>query len=173
MIRQLKDGGRCGIVVPNGLLFGDGVGARIKKQLLEECNLHTIVRLPDGAFAPYTDIPSNLLFFDKTGRTKEIWYYELPTPEGRKKYSKTKPIRYEEFADCQAWWTNRGANERAWRVPVADVEANGYNLDLRNPNRADDLAHRPPAELLAELVAIERTILAKLEELEAVIGAHE
>jgi type I restriction enzyme M protein len=173
VIRQLKDGGRCGIVVPNGLLFGDGVGARIKKQLLEECNLHTVVRLPDGAFAPYTDIPSNLLFFDKTGRTKEIWYYELPTPEGRKKYSKTKPIRYEEFADCQAWWTNRVANERAWRVPVADVEANGYNLDLRNPNRADDLAHRPPAELLAELVAIERTILAKLEELEATIGAHE
>lgn len=173
VIRQLKDGGRCGIVVPNGLLFGDGVGARIKKQLLEECNLHTIVRLPDGAFAPYTDIPSNLLFFDKTGRTKEIWYYELPTPEGRKKYSKTKPIRYEEFADCQTWWTNRVANERAWRVPIADFEAADYNLDLRNPNRADDLAHRPPAELLAELVAIERTILAKLEQLEATIGADE
>jgi len=173
VIRQLKDGGRCGIVVPNGLLFGDGVGARIKKQLLEECNLHTIVRLPDGAFAPYTDIPSNLLFFDKSGRTKEIWYYELPAPEGRKKYSKTKPIRYEEFAECQAWWTNRTANERAWRVPIADIEANGYNLDLRNPNRADDLTHRPPAELLAELVEIERTILAKLEDLEATIGADE
>jgi type I restriction enzyme M protein len=173
VIRQLKDGGRCGIVVPNGLLFGDGVGARIKKQLLEECNLHTIVRLPDGVFAPYTDIPSNLLFFDKTGRTKEIWYYEVPAPEGRKKYSKTKPIRYEEFADCQAWWTARTANGRAWRVPVADIEANGYNFDLRNPNRADDLAHRPPAELLAELVTIERTILAKLEELEATIGSGE
>lgn len=173
VIRQLKDGGRCGIVVPNGLLFGDGVGARIKKQLLEECNVHTIVRLPDGAFAPYTDIPSNLLFFDKTGRTKEIWYYELPAPEGRKKYSKTKPIRYEEFAECQAWWTHRTANERAWRVPVADVEANDYNLDIRNPNRTDDLGHRAPAELLAELVTIERTILAKLHELKATIGAEE
>ena len=169
VIRQLKDGGRCGIVVPNGLLFGDGVGARIKKQLLEECNVHTIVRLPDGAFAPYTDIPSNLLFFDKTGRTKEIWYYELPAPEGRKKYSKTKPIRHEEFAECQSWWADRTANERAWRVSIADIEANGYNLDLRNPNRADDLAHRPPAELLAELVAIERPILDKLEELEVSI----
>lgn len=173
VIRQLKDGGRCGIVVPNGLLFGDGVGARIKKQLIEECNLHTIVRLPDGAFAPYTDIPSNLLFFDKTGRTKEIWYYELPAPSGRKKYSKTKPIRYEEFADCQSWWTDRSANERAWRVPVGDVEANDYNLDIRNPNRADDLGHRAPAELLAELVTIERTILAKLHELEAKIGVGE
>ncbi len=89
------------------MLFGGGVGARIKKQLLTECNLHTIVRLPDGVFAPYTDIPSNLLFFDKTGPTKEVWFYEIPPPEGRKKYSKTKPMRFEEFADCQAWWTPR------------------------------------------------------------------
>ncbi len=167
VIRMLKDGGRCGIVVPNGLLFGGGVGARIKKQLLTECNLHTIVRLPDGAFAPYTDIPSNLLFFDKTGRTKEIWYYQIPPPQGRKKYSKTKPMRFEEFADCQVWWANRVENDQAWRVPIADIEANDeYNLDLRNPNRADDLAHRPPAELLAELIETERSILALLAELE-------
>lgn len=167
VIRMLKDGGRCGIVVPNGLLFGGGVGARIKKQLLTECNLHTIVRLPDGAFAPYTDIPSNLLFFDKAGRTKEIWYYQIPPPEGRKKYSKTKPMRFEEFADCQAWWSNRVENERAWRVPVADIEANDeYNLDLSNPNRADDLAHRPPAELLTELIETERSILALLDDLQ-------
>lgn len=167
VIRMLKDGGRCGIVVPNGLLFGGGVGARIKKQLLTECNLHTIVRLPDGAFAPYTDIPSNLLFFDKTGRTKEIWYYEIPPPEGRKKYSKSKPMRFEEFADCQVWWSNRVENERAWRVPIADIEANDmYNLDLRNPNGGDDLAHRPPAELLAELIDTERSILALLDGLQ-------
>lgn len=167
VIRMLKDGGRCGIVVPNGLLFGGGVGARIKKQLLTECNLHTIVRLPDGAFAPYTDIPSNLLFFDKTGRTKEIWYYEISPPEGRKKYSKSKPMRFEEFADCQVWWSNRVENERAWRVPIADIEANDmYNLDLRNPNRGDDLAHRPPAELLAELIDTERSILALLDGLQ-------
>ena len=112
VIRQLKDGGRCGIVVPNGVLFGDGVGARIKQQLLTECNLHTVVRLPDGVFEPYTAIPSNLLFFEKTGRTKEVWFYEIPPPEGRKKYSKTKPMRFEEFADCQAWWTDAGG-ERA------------------------------------------------------------
>ena len=117
VIRQLKDGGRCGIVVPNGVLFGDGVGARIKQQLLTECNLHTVVRLPDGVFEPYTAIPSNLLFFEKTGRTKEVWFYEVPPPEGRKKYSKTKPMRFEEFADCQSWWMQREENERAWRVP--------------------------------------------------------
>ena len=123
VIRQLKDGGRCGIVVPNGLLFGDGVGARIKKQLLTECNLHTVVRLPDGVFEPYTAIPSNLLFFDKTGRTKEVWFYEIPPPEGRKKYSKTKPMRFEEFADCQAWWADRDG-ERA-RLARADRRHRG------------------------------------------------
>lgn len=165
VIRQLKEGGRCGIVVPNGILFGDGVGARIKKQLLTDCNLHTVVRLPDGAFAPYTDIPANLMFFEKTGRTKEVWFYEIPPPEGRKKYSKTKPMRFEEFADCQEWWSRREEDERAWRVPIADLEANGYNLDLRNPNRPDDLAHRPPTELLEELLRTEREILEQLEKL--------
>lgn len=171
VIRQLKDGGRCGIVVPNGVLFGDGVGARIKQQLLTECNLHTVVRLPDGVFAPYTDIPSNLLFFEKIGRTKEVWFYEIPPPEGRKKYTKTKPMRFEDFANCQAWWSEREESERAWRVPIADLEASGFSLDLRNPNRPDDLAHRPPAELLAELVDTEREILALLEELRAEIGS--
>ncbi len=172
VIRQLRDGGRCGIVIPNGVLFGDGVGARIKQQLLADCNLHTVVRLPDGVFAPYTDIPSNLLFFDKSGRTKEVWFYEIPPPEGRKKYSKTKPMRFDEFARCQAWWSERVESERAWRVPMADLEANGFNLDLRNPNRPDDLAHRPPGDLLTELVDTEHAMLALLEELRLEIGKN-
>ena len=167
VIRQLKDGGRCAIVVPNSILFSTGVGARIKQQLLTECNLHTVVRLPDGAFEPYTAIPSNLLFFEKTGRTREVWFYEVPPPEGRKKYSKTRPMRFEEFTDCQRWWSDREENERAWRVPIADIEANEFDLDLRNPNRGDDLAHRPPAELVRELIENERQILALLERLHA------
>ncbi len=166
VIRQLKDGGRCAIVVPNGILFGGGVGARIKKQLLTECNLHTVVRLPEGVFEPYTAIPSNLLFFEKTGRTKEVWFYEVPPPEGRKKYSKTRPMRFEEFADCQAWWDHRDESERAWRVPIADIEGTDSNLDLRNPNPADDLTHRAPAELVTELIQNEREILKLLEEME-------
>lgn len=166
VIRQLKEGGRCGIVVPNGILFGDGVGARIKKQLLTECNLHTVVRLPDAAFAPYTDIPANLMFFEKTGRTKEVWFFEIPPPESRKKYSKTKPMRFEEFLECQEWWQERRETERAWRVPIADIEANGYNLDLRNPNRSSDLSHRPPEELLAELIETERAQLELLQKLQ-------
>lgn len=171
VVRRLKDGGRCGIVVPNGVLFADGVGGRIKQQLMTECDLHTVVRLPNGVFAPYTIIPSNLLFFSKTGRTKETWLYELSVPEGRKNYSKTKPLRFEEFADCQAWWGKRVENERAWRVSIADLEATGFNLDLKNPSRADDLAHRPPAELLAELVSTEQEILALLRELQTEVGA--
>jgi type I restriction enzyme M protein len=166
VIRQLKDGGRCGIVVPNSLLFLGGVGARIKKQLLTECNLHTVVRLPNGVFEPYTPIPSNLLFFEKTGQTKEVWFYEIAPPEGRKKYSKTKPMRFEEFADCQAWWTRRVENERAWRVAFADLEAAEFDLDLHNPNGPEDLAHRPPVELVAELVETERAILAVLRDLQ-------
>jgi type I restriction enzyme M protein len=170
VVRMLKDGGRCGIVVPNSVLFVGGVGARIKEQLLGECNLHTVVRLPDGVFEPYTAIPTNLLFFDKGGPTKEIWFYEVPPPEGRKKYSKTRPMRFEELAACQQWWPKRSENERAWRVLASDVAGNDYNLDLRNPNRPDDLSHRPPKELLAELVETEREILGLLERLEGEIA---
>jgi type I restriction enzyme M protein len=171
VIRQLKDGGRCGIVVPHAVLFGGGVGARIREQLLTECNLHTVVRLPDGVFEPYTPIPTNLLFFDKTGTTKDVWFYEVLPPEGRKKYSKTRPMRFEEFVDCQTWWHKRVENKHAWRVLVADIETNGYSLDLRNPHRPDDLTQRPPAQLLAELVDIERDILAVLEKLEGRLGS--
>jgi type I restriction enzyme M protein len=165
--RMLRPGGRCGIVAPNGVLFADGVGARIKQRMLEDCDLHTIVRLPNGVFSPYTSIPTNLLFFDKTGRTKEIWFYELPTPDGRKNYTKTNPLRFEEFADCQSWWkcSDRKARvetEQAWRVPIADLETNGFNLDLRNPNRPEDLSHRPPMELVNELLQTEEEIASLL-----------
>lgn len=110
--------GRAAVVVPNGTLFGDGICARIKEELLKEYNLHTIVRLPEGTFAPYTDIPANLLFFDRSGPTQTIWYYQVPLPEGRKKYSKTMPMQVEDMATCKAWFTatKRVENEQAWKV---------------------------------------------------------
>lgn len=122
IMRKLKatpTPGRAGVVVPNGALFGDGVCARIKQDLLTKFNLHTIIRLPNGVFSPYTSIPTNLLFFDRGGPTEHIWYYEQPLPEGKKNYTKTAPIQFEEFADCIQWWGKRAENERAWKVYFA------------------------------------------------------
>jgi type I restriction enzyme M protein len=176
MARLEQRKGRCGIVVPNSVLFAsEGAPARIKKKLLTEFALHTVVRLPDGVFAPYTLIPSNLLFFEYGGPTKDIWFYEQPLPEGRKNYTKTKPLRFEEFEGLQAWWGGRDRvgrieNEHAWKVDAATVEADGYNLDLRNPHRADDLAHRSPEDLVTELIAVEEQILATLRDLQVELG---
>ncbi len=149
---------RAAVVVPNGTLFGDGVCARIKEELVKEFNLHTVVRLPNGVFAPYTGIPTNLLFFDRSGPTKEVWYYEHPLPEGRKNYTKTAPIQFEEFAPCQAWWSHRDENDRAWKVPVAELIANNCNLDRKNPNAATDITHLPPEELVASILHKEQRI---------------
>lgn len=169
-LRRPPKPGRAAVVVPNGTLFGDGVCARIKEDLLKNYRLHTVVRLPNGVFAPYTDIPTNLLFFDRSGPTREIWYYELALPEGRKKYSKTKPLQYEEFADCLAWWKKRQENERAWKVSVEDVLARNCNLDLKNPRAAADLEHRSPEELIQEIVAGERRILELMGEIQKIVG---
>jgi len=141
MIRLLKDGGRAGIVLPDGTLFGEGVKTRIKKHLLDECNLHTIVRLPKSVFAPYTSIATNLLFFTKGEPTKEIWYYEHKLPEGVKAYNKTKPIKSEEFEPLKKWWTDRKETDQAWKVSIEDIKKRNFNLDIKNPNivEVDDL----------------------------------
>ena len=173
-------GGRAAVVVPNGTLFGDGVCARIKHELLTEFNLHTIVRLPKGVFAPYTSIPTNLLFFDRSGPTKFIWYYEQPLPEERKSYTKTKPIQFEEFADCLKWWNKRKENGRAWKVKAADVikkddDGNiiSVNLDIKNPSAAEALEHLPPEQLVESIVAKERRILEIMGEIRQVLGKDE
>jgi len=164
IMHLLKDGGRAAIVLPDGTLFGEGVKSRIKEKLLTECNLHTIVRLPNGVFAPYTGIKTNLLFFEKGESTKEIWYYEHTYPEGYKSYSKTKPIRIEEFAPEKAWWTDRTETDHAWRVPVEQVIANGFNLDIKNPNVVpDELGD--PMELLREYERIRAEAAATREAL--------
>jgi type I restriction enzyme M protein len=168
--------GRCGIVVPNGVLFDQGVGARIKAELMTKFNLHTVIRLPNGVFAPYTLIPSNVLFFEKGTQAKDVWFYHHPLPEGRKNYTKTKPLRFEEFADCEAWWggrTRRGRVEsaQAWRVSSKEIAESGYNLDLRNPHRPDDLMHRAPSELVKELIETESEILSLLTQLQTDVEA--
>lgn len=172
-----KPGGRAAVVVPNGTLFADGVAARIKKQLVDEFNLHTIVRLPEGVFEPYTPIPSNLLFFEQGEPTKEIWYYELQPPTDRKKYSKTRPIQQEEFADLTKWWSKRKENDNAWKVKLKDIllkddegKLLSVNLDLKNPNTKGEFEYREPTELINSIMGKERKVMELMKEIESEIN---
>jgi type I restriction enzyme M protein len=177
LMRILKPGGRAGLVLPDGTLFGEGVKTRIKEALLRDCNLHTIVRLPNGVFNPYTGIRTNLLFFTKGPATKEVWYYEHPYPPGVKSYNKTKPIHIAEFQPERDWWgkeadgfASRVENEQAWRVPIEQIKASGYNLDIKNPHNPDtgpgDVDHLLPEyeKLLAQIAATRAALKAQLQE---------
>ena len=179
IMRRLKRGGhgRAAVVVPNGILFGDGIAARVKADLLENFNLHTVVRLPDGVFEPYTPIPTNLMFFDTSGPTRSIWYYEQPKPEGRKKYTKTAPLTFEEFATCLDWWKEREANERAWQVDVVgliqrddDGRVIGCNLDVKNPHAEDVEDHRTPTEIVDAIIVKERRVLEIMDEIKTTLA---
>jgi type I restriction enzyme M protein len=153
IMHMLKPDGRAGVVLPDGTLFGEGIKTRIKENLLAECNLHTVVRLPNGVFSPYTGIRTNLLFFRKGEPTTEVWYYEHPYPEGQKSYSKTRPMRIEEFAPEKAWWHNRTENDQAWRVTIDEIKARNYNLDIKNP-RAKEAQVGDPEELLVQYLGL-------------------
>ena len=148
MIHLLKDGGRAAIVLPDGSLTGDGVKQRIRQKLVEDCNLHTIIRLPNSVFQPYASVATNLLFFTKGEPTKKVWYYEHKLPEGYKAYSKTKPIQLAEFDGLKAWWDKREENEQAWQVDINTIKANGYNLDIKNPHQPEEEQQYSSGELL-------------------------
>jgi len=155
IIEVLEDNGRAAVVLPDGTLFGEGVKTKIKKLLTEECNLHTIVRLPNGVFNPYTGIKTNILFFTKGTPTKDIWYYEHPYPTGVKNYNKTKPMKFEEFQTEIEWWGNekdgfssRVENEQAWKVGIDEIIKRNFNLDIKNPHVGEVISHDPD-ELLA------------------------
>ncbi|MYM63315.1 N-6 DNA methylase [Pseudomaricurvus sp. HS19] len=179
IMRKLKrpghgsdNGGRAAVVVPNGTLFSDGVCARIKEELLKNFNLHTIVRLPEGVFAPYTDIAGNLLFFDRSGPTEDIWYYQIPTPEGRKKYTKTKPMEYFEFEECLKWWSSRSENCHAWAIKANDIikydgagKLVSVNLDIKNPNSLEAMEHKDPQDLLRAMMEKEVKVTRLMAEI--------
>ncbi len=174
IIRLLKPRGRAAVVLPDGSLFGEGVKTRLKEHLMEECNLHTIVRLPNSVFRPYASIGTNLLFFEKGTPTAETWFWEHQVPAGQKAYSMTRPIRFEHLADCAAWWggttrAGRTENERAWKVSAADIKARGYNLDIKSPHSvADD--HGDPETLLAALDAAEAEAARLRAELKSILA---
>ena len=151
MIRLLKDGGRAGIVLPDGSLAGDGVKQRIREKWLTECNLHTIVRLPNSVFKPYATVATNLLFFEKGIKTKNIWYYEHRLPEGQKSYSKTKSIRIEEFDPIKKWWEKRKESEVAWKVSIKTIKDRGWDLDIKNPNIQSNEKYGNTSEIITKV----------------------
>lgn len=165
----LKPGGRCGIVLPDGSLFGEGVKSAIKKKLLEECNVHTIIRLPPGVFQPYAGVNTNLVFFEKGTPTKEIWYYQMPLPEGMKQYTKNRGITFAEFEPVKKWCLVRKANGNAWKVSINEIRERNYNLDFKNPNGAGVKAQKEPRELVGEIEGIEGRIANILGEIKRLL----
>ena len=173
VVRVLKPGGRAAMVLPDGSLFGEGVKTHLKEYLMEQCNLHTIVRLPNSVFKPYASIGTNLLFFEKGEPTRDIWFYEYLVPEGQKAYSMTRPIRLEHLQTCIDWWggmerKGREETERAWKVTAEEVKARGYNLDVKNPNTTK-VDHGDPEKLLEGLNKAEAEVVSIREKLKAIL----
>ncbi|ELV8771972.1 N-6 DNA methylase [Vibrio harveyi] len=171
-----ENNGRAGVVLPDGTLFGEGVKTKIKKMLTEECNLHTIVRLPNGVFNPYTGIKTNILFFTKGQPTKEVWFYEHPYPEGVKNYSKTKPMKFEEFKQEQEWWgseedgfASRVENKHAWKVSIEEIIERNFNLDIKNPYQEEVTSH-DPQELLESYQQQQQDITELRNKLKGILG---
>ena len=169
IMRRLKKNGkgRAAVVVPQGVLFGGGIAARIKADLIKEFNLHTVVRLPEGVFSPYTGIPTNILFFDTKEATGDIWYYEQPKPEGRKIYTKTAPLTSEELQPCLDWWNAREPSGEAWKVrgkELIETDETGRvvacNLDIKNPKTAGVIDYRTPLEIVESIEAKEHRVLS-------------
>ncbi len=174
IIRLLKPGGRAAVVLPDGSLFGEGVKTRLKKHLMEECNLHTVVRLPNSIFRPYASIGTNLLFFEKGEPTRDIWFWEHLVPEGQKAYSMTKPIRSEHLDDCAAWWggverAGREEGARAWKVSAEEVKVRNYNLDIKNPHTVAE-NHGDPETLMEDLTKAEAEVLVLRDQLKSILS---
>ena len=176
IIHLLKNEGRAAVVLPDGFFFGEGMKTRLKEKLLEECNLHTIVRLPNGVFNPYTGIKTNLLFFTKGRPTEQIWYYEHPYPKGVKSYNKTKPMRFDEFQTEIDWWgseadgfAGRVENEQAWKVSIDEIKARNYNLDIKNPHVGEQINHDPD-ELLQKYAKQQQEISGLRDKLKTILA---
>lgn len=166
------DTGKAAVVLPDGFLFGEGTKTNLKRELLEGFNLHTIVRLPKGVFSPYTSIATNILFFEKGGPTKEVWFFEHTYPEGYKSYSRSKPLTIAEFDLEKTWWggaerKGRKTTEQAWKVSAKELAERNYNLDCKNPHEVE-VNHRDPEELMAEY----QQIVHQLEAAQAALKAE-
>ena len=164
-IHLLKDGGRAGIVLPDGTLFGEGAKTRIKEKLLTDCNVHTIVRLPQGVFSPYAGVNTNLVFFEKGKPTKEIWYYKLPLPVGLRQYTKNRGITTEEFDPVRKWWKRREENDFSWKVSLDEIKKKNFNLDFKHPDGGVKVEHKEPEEIIVDIESAESQITKLLGEI--------
>lgn len=169
------DTGKAAVVLPDGFLFGEGVKTTLKRELLEEFNLHTIVRLPKGVFAPYTSIATNILFFEKGGPTRDVWFFEHPYPEGYKSYSRSKPLTIGEFDLEKSWWggktrRSRKVTEQAWKVSAKELAEKNYNLDCKNPHE-EEIIHLDPEKLMADYQQIVKQLNAAQEALKTELMA--
>lgn len=176
ILYRLKKNGRVGIVLPDNFLFGtENSQKALKEKLLNECNLHTIVKLPAGVFAPYTSITTNILFFDKTEATKEIHYYDVPLPEGYRSFSKTKSFKSEHLDTVRAWWNNRNSDDKnSYVVTIDEVKEGGYSLDFKNPNKINEEHEYTLVELLTSMDKKARNIKSLVGKLaEALEGVEE
>ncbi len=165
--------GKAAVVLPDGFLFGEGVKTTIKQELLNEFNLHTIVRLPKGVFSPYTNISTNILFFEKGGSTKDVWFFEHPYPEGYKSYSRSKPLTIEEFNLEKKWWggatrKSRKVTENAWKMSVKELCERNFNFDCKNPHRVA-VVHANPDTLFCEYQELKNNLLEIQNELKNVL----
>lgn len=169
ILYRLKQNGRCAIVLPDGFLFGtDNAKIEIKKKLLNECNLHTIVRLPPGVFAPYTPISTNLLFFDKTHKTEEIWYYRVDPPKGYKNFTKTVQLQEKHLVDLESWWDNReeiieNGYEKSRKYLIEDIIKNNYDLDLCKEEKDYFEKYNSPKELIDNYFLERENILKEMD----------
>lgn len=175
IIQLLKAHGRAAVVLPDGFMFGEGIKTAIKEKLMEDCNLHTIVRLPKSVFAPYTSISTNILFFTKGKKTEHIWFYEHQLPQGVKAYNKTKPLQLKEFDTLKAWWgvesdgfATRIANQQAWKVSLQDIIGRGYNLDIKNPHLIEEDV-KDPEELLSKYESLEAEVAKIRQQLKVIL----
>jgi type I restriction enzyme M protein len=181
---KARDSARCGMVVPEGTLFRGGAFAEVKKQLLEQFDLHTVVSLPPGTFAPYSDVKTALIFFERPGPTEAVWYYEMALPEGLKKFSKSSPIQDEHFCEAQELWAAWDTYRRSegprpeptgnsWIMPADEIRERDYDLSARNPNQEEAERFRHPAEITAGLLERLREMTAIVEDLHEMVGDGE
>ena len=165
---RLKQDGRAAVILPDGFLFGtDNTKVAIKKKLMNEFNLHTIIRMPGSVFSPYTSITTNILFFDHSGSTKQTWFYRLDMPEGYKHFSKTRPMRSEHFDPVREWWNNRteiadGDNFKSKCYTAEEIAEGSYNLDLCGyPHEEEEIL--PPKELIQEYQEMRASLNANID----------